>query len=218
MRPLRSAWIGMLTLLPALSGCAEPDNPYNFPPMIAGMVRLDATLADAAGSPLGTKVTTRADGVRTWLIEAGQVVDSTLVERSSYFFSAKKNHSYRIQAGIRPAFVDSTEEIIPTRGIGYYPDTLRLGRRGDLASRPNPFSFQVALSFGLAVDTHVELAVYDLSARRVRMLASRTFVAGSHALLWNGLDDSANMVPAGMYWVLFQSISETRAELLIKQP
>jgi hypothetical protein len=208
----------MLTLLPALSGCAEPDNPYNLPPMIAGMVRLDATLADATGSPLGTKVTTRADGVRIWLIEAGQVVDSTLVERSAYVFSVEKNHSYRIQAGIRPAFVDSTEEIIPTRSIGYYPDTLRLGRRGDLAGRPNPFSSQAALLFGLAVDTHVELAVYDLSARRVRMLASRTFVAGLHALLWDGLDDSANMVPAGMYWVLFQSISETRAELLIKQP
>lgn len=205
-------------LLPALTGCAAPDNPYGIPPQLAGEVRLDASLADAAGNPLGTKVITRSDGVRVWLVESGQVVDSTLVTNGVYHFFAKQDRAYRVLAGIRPAFLDSTEEVITTRSIGYYPDTLRLARRGNLASRPNPFSFQVVLEFPLAADTHVEITVHDLSSKRVRVLASRTFLAGSHQLAWDGMDDSAATVPDGMYWVLFQTASETRAELVIKQP
>jgi len=218
MKPRRLWWIWAMSLLPAVSGCSD-DNPYNIPPMLAGEVRLDASLADVDGNPLGTKVITKVVGIRVWLVEAGVVVDSTLTDdKGIYVLTMRKNHTYRAQVGIRPAFVDSTEEVTAARDIGYYPDTLRLARVGDVTSRPNPFSGQVTLEFRIASDAHLEISVYDLSAKRVRVLASGDFPAGLHQILWDGKDDAAHVVADGMYWVLFQGVSETRAELLIKQP
>jgi len=211
----RYGWICALALMPALAGCES--DPYHIGPMLVGVVRLDAALADASGTPIGTQTVTNADGVRVWLIEAGRAVDSTLTIRGVYTFSVTRGHSYRTQFGVRPAFVDSSELIIATRDAAFDVDTLRLGRAGDLASRPNPFATQVALSFQLGNDTHVEIAVYDLSANRVRALASRAFPAGSHVLSWDGTDDATHEVGDGMYWVLLQTAKETRAELIVKQ-
>jgi flagellar hook assembly protein FlgD len=75
----------------------------------------------------------------------------------------------------------------------------------------------VTLSFQLAADAHADIGVYDLSATRVRVLASRIFTAGSHQLIWDGKDDAAAAVRDGMYWVLLQTASETRAELVLKE-
>jgi hypothetical protein len=218
MKPRGVGWIWAMSLLPALSGCSDNSNPYGIPPMLGGVVRLDVSMADVDGNPLGTRVITNADGVRAWLVEGSQPVDSALTKRGVYVLTMTKNHTYRAQAGIRPAFVDSTEEVLAARDIGYYPDTLRLARVGDLTSHPNPFQFQVTLLFQIASDTQLEISVYDLSAKRVRVLASRTFVAGFQQILWDGRDDAAQVVADGMYWVLLQSASETRAELVIKQP
>lgn len=214
----RCHWIWAFASLALLGGCGQTDNPYHLPPMIAGHVRLDAALADANGVPAGTQVTIEADGVRVWLIEAGQAVDSALTEKGVYLLLGKQHHAYRVQTGIRPAFVDSTELILADRGVAYYPDSLRLHRSGDLTSRPNPFTGQVELRFQIATNTHAEITVYNLAAARVRLLGSLNLPAGTHAVLWDGRDDANNVVGDGMYWVLLQTDSETRAELVIKQP
>lgn len=218
MRPRRRHRWWVLPLLGLLGGCATPDNPYKIPPMLAGTVRLDAALSDATGVPTGTRVTITADGVRVWLTEAGVPVDSVLTRNGGYLLFAKHGHTYRVRAGIPPGFADSSAAITTVRDIGYYPDTLRLGRVGDLVSSPNPFNTQVRVLFRLAADTPMELTVHDLAARRVRLLASGLLPAGLHLVLWDGKDDAANVVPDGMYWVLFRSASETRAELVIKGP
>jgi hypothetical protein len=219
MSPRGRGWVLALVLLPALAGCGDTGNPYDIPPLLAGVVRLDASLADAAGTPTGTRTTSTASGARVWLVESGRAVDSTLTLNDGvYLFELKLNHVYRTQAGVRPGFVDSSNQITADRHVGYYPDTLRLRRAGDLVSRPNPFTTTVVLSFQLAADARVDIGIYDLAARRVRVLAARTFAAGSYQLSWDGTDETAQAVPNGMYWVLLQTPGGTRAELVIKQP
>jgi flagellar hook assembly protein FlgD len=46
----------------------------------------------------------------------------------------------------------------------------------------------------------VTLAVYDLSGRRVRTLVDGPIPAGSHEAFWNGMSDSGNPAPAGVYF------------------
>lgn len=211
-----AAWILGLGWLPLLSGCGS--NPYAPGPIAAGVVRVDASLADASGTSAGTLRTTTADGIRVWLLEGGREVDSTLTMRGAYAFGLRKGHAYRTRVRVTPAFADSLPAFTPTGDVTTYLDTLVLEPRGDLTSRPNPFTSQVMLQFQLATLAHVELHVYDLSAAQVRTLASRDFAAGTYQVSWDGLDDAGRAVRNGMYWALLAIPGETRAALVIKQP
>ena len=75
---------------------------------------------------------------------------------------------------------------------------------------PNPTSGGTTLRFALSRDTDLRIQVFDTSGRRVRSLPSGRFTAGSHALAWDGRDDSGSQVGSGMY--LFELASpESRA-------
>jgi len=64
---------------------------------------------------------------------------------------------------------------------------------------PNPFNPQTTIAFDLAVPGAVDVAVYDLTGARVRLLDERTYPAGRHSLVWDGRDDAGVRVASGMY-------------------
>ncbi|MEZ4648322.1 MAG: choice-of-anchor I family protein [Candidatus Eisenbacteria bacterium] len=70
---------------------------------------------------------------------------------------------------------------------------------------PNPFRDTVGLAFALSADASVDLAIYDASGRLVRGLASDAFLAGTHSVEWNGLDDAGQVAPAGVYYARLDS-------------
>jgi len=75
------------------------------------------------------------------------------------------------------------------------------GRRVALAqNQPNPFNPRTTISFQLAGQEHVQLAVYDVSGREIAVLADRTFTDGMHEVVWHGLDDRGASVPSGVYF------------------
>ena len=74
---------------------------------------------------------------------------------------------------------------------------------------PNP-ARQVKAAFSLPQAADVQLGVYDLSGRRVAMLASGRMPAGSYQKVWNGLDDSGTRVHAGVYFYRLRAGSEVR--------
>jgi len=49
--------------------------------------------------------------------------------------------------------------------------------------------------------SHAELAVYDVSGRRVRRLFDGTLREGDHRMFWNGQGDNGQGVPAGVYYI-----------------
>lgn len=69
--------------------------------------------------------------------------------------------------------------------------------------RPNPARSGTEIAFELAHDAPVELAVFDLSGRRIASLADGVLGAGPHTLRWNAQDDAGRRVPAGLYFVRF---------------
>jgi len=49
-------------------------------------------------------------------------------------------------------------------------------------------------------DLVVEVEIYDLSGRRVRLLSEqRLATTGAYAISWDGTDESGNLVPPGVY-------------------
>lgn len=64
---------------------------------------------------------------------------------------------------------------------------------------PNPFNPRTSLRFELVADATVELAVFDLSGRRIATLAAGRRVAGRYEAAWQGRDEDGRPMPSGVY-------------------
>lgn len=70
-----------------------------------------------------------------------------------------------------------------------------------LPNYPNPFNPKTSVRFALPTDSSVDLAIYDMTGRRVRsLLAGKTLPAGEHAVNWDGCDDSGTAMASGIYF------------------
>jgi hypothetical protein len=64
---------------------------------------------------------------------------------------------------------------------------------------PNPFNPRTSLRFSLSQPAEVCLEVYDLQGRRIRTLVRARQSAGTHVAVWNGRNQSGELVPSGVY-------------------
>ncbi len=75
-------------------------------------------------------------------------------------------------------------------------------------SSGNPFRSSTEIRYDLPREAEVDLSIYDLAGRRVRLLVGGGAVnAGRHAVAWDGRDDGGRMLPAGIY--LYRLKAET---------
>ncbi len=68
-----------------------------------------------------------------------------------------------------------------------------------LSAYPNPFNPRVTLRFALPEATRTRLEVYDLQGRRTATLMDESLDAGSHEVVWSGVDDRGNDCATGVY-------------------
>jgi hypothetical protein len=95
---------------------------------------------------------------------------------------------------------------------------LPAGTKGAFAlaqSYPNPARDSATITFSLAEAGEAELAVYDLSGRRVATLASGASGAGERDVVWNLTDDGGAAVPPGVYIYRLQGPGGTAARRLV---
>jgi hypothetical protein len=79
------------------------------------------------------------------------------------------------------------------------PDSGLPARDGIATVFPNPFNPATTVQFALRKSTRIELAVFDLSGRRVITLASGVWPAGRHSLDWHGRDSRDRSIASGSY-------------------
>jgi len=111
--------------------------------------------------------------------------------------------------------VDSTMTIQPIAPGPVPPPVASLR----LTSYPNPFNPHTTIAFDLPERSDVELSVFDLAGRLVRVLVSgETYSAGHYETLWDGRDDTARQVSSGTYFYRLKAgkYSETKRMALIK--
>jgi hypothetical protein len=83
---------------------------------------------------------------------------------------------------------------------------------------PNPFNPSTTVAFRLAKRSLVEVVIYDVRGRRLRMLSERTRAPGIHSDVWDGLDDRGGRVASGVYFVQVRTRehSDVRRMVLLK--
>lgn len=70
---------------------------------------------------------------------------------------------------------------------------------------PNPFNASTTLSYHLARETHVQVRIFDIKGRLVRLLLNAKQHSGDHKIIWDSLDDLQRSVPSGLYFVECQT-------------
>lgn len=71
--------------------------------------------------------------------------------------------------------------------------------------RPNPFRSGTGMDFVLAREGPASVSVYDVSGRRLALLADGFYTAGAHHLTWDGRTTGGARVPSGAYFVVLRS-------------
>jgi hypothetical protein len=74
---------------------------------------------------------------------------------------------------------------------------------------PNPFNSATEIEFSLPASGPVSLVIYDIQGREIRRLLDANFEAGSHTVIWNGLDNDSKPVSSGSYFYRLNSNGAT---------
>lgn len=106
----------------------------------------------------------------------------------------------RFVAGVTEAAIDDVSILAFTPRTAVPGDTLPSATLL-LAPAPNPIRGPTTIRFQLRAAAAVDLAVFDLLGRRVRVIARTDYPAGVHSLPWDGRDERGHRVASGLYYL-----------------
>lgn len=132
--------------------------------------------------------------------------------------------STRLFRAVAPA--DFKGEIRFTLYLTVGPDRVLLNQKtlsplpGALATElasvhPNPFNPRTEITYRVKVDEPVEVSVYDLSGRRLKVLATGLHAAGEYTVVWGGQDAAGRSQASGSYMVRLESGSRVDSRKLL---
>ncbi|RKZ09306.1 hypothetical protein DRQ32_08340 [bacterium] len=154
----------------------------------------------------------------------------TEVENPAFYISTDAVHWARFDSayelGVEPVYTAARGEVRSISEMGVQialPDPVVPSERPQSATRmlqphPNPFNPRVELSYSLSAPTSVQLRVYDIRGRLVKMVYSGRQSAGDHLATWDGVDDRGKQVASGVYFARFEAggIVQTHQMVLVR--
>ena len=83
---------------------------------------------------------------------------------------------------------------------------------------PNPFNPNTTIKYQLPKASHINITMYDVLGRIVRVLKDEKQEPGYYTLQWNGKDKFGNSVPSGTYFYQMETddFTQTRKLLLMR--
>ena len=83
---------------------------------------------------------------------------------------------------------------------------------------PNPFNPTTTISFDLPQRGDVKICVYNIIGQEVKVIADRSFDAGTHEVVWDGTDRSGRRAASGIYLYRLESqeFTQTKKMILLK--
>jgi len=77
-------------------------------------------------------------------------------------------------------------------------------------NQPNPFNPSTEIRFAVPTAGQVDLAIYDLTGRRIRTLVATTLAAGEHKTRWDGNDERGAALASGLYLYRVTAAGQTQ--------
>ncbi|MEP7028771.1 MAG: S8 family serine peptidase [Candidatus Eisenbacteria bacterium] len=169
------------------------------------------------------------DGVRPYMLQDGTSFSSPLAAGTCALVRAHFPTANAL--GVINHVKATGDNILYDHPIGplvnaYRAMTTTLAAPGDLLAgegalrlapaRPTPFTSSTSIAFTLPLAAHVRLVVVDAAGRRVRILAEGEETAGSHAVIWDGRDDSGREAPVGLYFAVLDGAAGRAVTRLVR--
>jgi hypothetical protein len=82
---------------------------------------------------------------------------------------------------------------------------------------PNPFNPSTTIPFELSAPAHLNLRVYDLLGREIKMLIDEEVPRGAYSVQWNGQTDDGQIVPSGLYFVRMTAVSGQKSVVAVQK-
>lgn len=99
---------------------------------------------------------------------------------------------------------------------GKVPDVSKLPQYVEIyPAYPNPFNAETTIEFVLPKAENIELAVYNIQGKRIRVLQSGHCSAGKHVVGWDGTHQRGKQVSSGLYLIRFEAGSFTKTIRLL---
>jgi hypothetical protein len=101
----------------------------------------------------------------------------------------------------------------PTSGSGASDGAGSAAANTEVIARfaPNPFTSSTSMVYAVTGEAvRVEIGVYDIAGRQMRVLAEGVQSVGRHSVTWDGRDGSGAQVRKGMYFVRIQIGNQAR--------
>jgi len=72
----------------------------------------------------------------------------------------------------------------------------------------DPFNSKRNIQYYLPITCNVALGVFDISGKKIRTLVQGSISSGEHRVIWDCRNDSHQLVPNGIYIVIFNAAPE----------
>lgn len=102
--------------------------------------------------------------------------------------------------------------VVDVTGIAQSPTT---PLRFSLATLPNPAHGATTISYTVPSSSRIDLAVYNTSGEKVKLLAAGFVIAGQKSIVWDGRDDTGMKMNAGVYFVKLEAGSNHSVSKLV---
>ena len=81
---------------------------------------------------------------------------------------------------------------------------------------PNPAGSETHVDYTLSQAQHVDVTVYDVAGRRVRILDSGIRAAGQHVATWDGRAEDGSQAPSGVYFFRLHSAGTVLSSRIVR--
>jgi hypothetical protein len=103
------------------------------------------------------------------------------------------------------AFIHDVQVSVGEKTHGESPAQFNLRQNYPNPLRVSIISTGTVIRYDLPQAAFVAIEIYNLVGQKVRTLVSASKSMGSYHVLWNGMDDTGNMVPSGVYFCRFNA-------------
>lgn len=121
-----------------------------------------------------------------------------LFPNSESYFDSQRHLGNDVKTRFEPQLVKeaSTDETLT------FPKNYELH-----GNYPNPFNPSTTISYSLAYDSNVEITIYDITGKAVKVFSENVQSAGYRNIVWNGNNQQGAKVSSGIYFYRFKASS-----------